>query len=313
MSKSLIILALVFLPTLLAAAFLLSGSRRTAGHLQDRIGRIVLPTVAAEVPADRKSLQRSTISGLISWKRLIEHAQAALNGKPRPALLAALAGGATTALIAQVLSLSLLITMPAVAAVSFASAVALALRARARRKAKILASFPDALDLIVRALRAGLPLAEAFNSLATELPGPLAEEFRNLNGELSIGVPLDEAMRNASRRIGLPDFGFFTASIALQRETGGNLTETLQNLSQIIRRRKELQLKARALTSEARTSSLVIGALPFVASGALAIINPEYISKLVTDPRGVYLLAAAGTSMLCGVLVMRQLIRRSVG
>jgi tight adherence protein B len=312
MSRSFIILGLALLPTLIALIVLLFSGPRRSALLKERIGRIARSDTAASPPPDTQSLQKSRISGLVSWQRIREHSQAAMHGAPRPAFLAALGGSAIVAVTSMLSGLSLWVAGPLVAAAGGTAALVVAAQGRARYKARILAAFPDAIDLIIRAVRAGLPLSEAFNSLATELPGPLAEEFRRLTGEMAIGVSLDEALRNAAQRIDLPDFNFFTASIALQRETGGNLTETLQNLSQIIRRRKELQLKAKALTSEARTSSLVIGSLPFVASGALAVINPEYIGKLITDPRGVYILGIAGTSMITGIIVMRQLIRRSV-
>jgi len=312
MSRSFIFLGLALLPTFIALLFLLVGGPRRSAVLKERIGRIARNDPAASKATEAQSLQKSRISGLVSWERILEHSQAAMHGAPRPALLGALGASAFAAVASMLSGLSVWVAVPCVVAAGAAAALVVAVQGRARYKAKILAAFPDAIDLIIRAVRAGLPLSEAFNSIATELPGPLAEEFRHLNGEMAIGVSLDEALRNAAQRIDLPDFNFFTASIALQRETGGNLTETLQNLSQIIRRRKELQLKARALTSEARTSSLVIGSLPFVASGALAVINPEYIGKLITDPRGVYILGAASCSMIAGIVVMRQLIRRSV-
>jgi len=318
MMKQLIIAGLALLPAVFGGAFLLLRSGRRSEQLQARIQGLSRLEQGMPEQAGRKSLQKSRNANAGFWVRLNDAVQAALAETPKsltPWRLAA-SGLFTSILVGTLISLlfspSWIFVIPIAVTAGLATPFGIVTWVRGKRKTEILASLPDALDLIVRALRAGLPLSEAFNSLATELPGPLAEEFRLLNGEISIGINLEEAIGNAAERIDLPDFRFFSASISLQRETGGNLTETLQNLSQIIRRRKELQLKARAMTAEARTSSLVIGALPFVACGALAIINPEYIAKLINDPRGAYVIGAACTSMSLGVLTMHLLIKRSV-
>jgi Flp pilus assembly protein TadB len=184
--------------------------------------------------------------------------------------------------------------------------------ARSRRRARFLDHFPDAIDLVARAVRAGLPLTTAVISVGRDVPDPVGEEFRLITDQLHLGVTFEEALWRSSARIGLADFRIFVVSLSLQRETGGSLAETLANLSAVIRRRKELRLKTKALSAEARASALVISALPFVAGAALAVINPDYARRFVTDPRGGYLLGGALAEIMVGIGIMTVMIKRSV-
>jgi len=183
---------------------------------------------------------------------------------------------------------------------------------QAQQTAAFLKLFPDAIDLIVRAVRAGLPVLGAMDAAGRETPNPVGNEFRQIIADIQIGVDFAEALRRAGRRVHQVEFDFLVATLILQRESGGNLSETLATLSAVLRRRSELRAKTKAMTSEARTSALVIGSLPFFAAGALAVISPQYIGVLLADPRGGYLLGGGFASMTMGGLVMRGLIRSAM-
>lgn len=185
-------------------------------------------------------------------------------------------------------------------------------RAHARHNLDFLNLFPDAIDLIVRAVKAGLPVTEAIGVVGKEIADPVGLAFRRVSDELRIGVGIEEALHRAADRIRISEFRFFVASISLQRETGGNLAETFTNLGQIIRRRKELRMKGKALTSEARAAAMVIAALPLFAGGALSLFSPDYIMLLLTDPRGGWVIGIALGSLTLGIVVMNTIIKKTL-
>lgn len=185
-------------------------------------------------------------------------------------------------------------------------------RAQRRFQTRFLNGFPDALDLIVRAVRAGLPLGDAIESVGAEIADPVGKEFRQIHAKIAIGMDVEEELNRAADRIRAVDFRFFIIALSLQRRTGGNLAETLANLSLTIRRRKEIGLKARALMSEARASAWLISLLPFVAGGGLFLLNPDYMLLLVNDPRGTTMLALALVGIALGALAMRTMIRAAL-
>src|SRR5262249_34473680 len=135
--------------------------------------------------------------------------------------------------------------------------------------------FPDALDLMGRAVKAGLPVLDSMELAAREMPPPVGSELQRTIGEMRVGVDVDEAMQHTADRIRVPDFRFFAVALKLQRRTGGGLAETLANLSRIIRRRKEIRLKARALSSESKSSAVVLALLPFVVGGIMYLLSPD--------------------------------------
>jgi Flp pilus assembly protein TadB len=184
--------------------------------------------------------------------------------------------------------------------------------AQSRYQRKFLEMFPDALDLIVRAVRSGLPAPEAIELVTHEVRPPVATEFRQILDELRIGTEMDEALQRATDRIRVPDFRFFAVSLVLQRQTGGGIAETLSNLSGIIRQRKALRMKARALTAEANASAAIIATMPFVAGVGLFLINRNLTSVLFVDPRGRFLLGVAVASLLTGLAAMRALIKKNL-
>jgi len=181
-----------------------------------------------------------------------------------------------------------------------------------RRLKKFTGLFPEAIELIVRGLKSGLPVQESIQVVGKEIEDPVGVEFREISDALKIGQTIEEAMWEASTRLDTPEFKFFVISLVIQRETGGNLTETLGNLSEILRKRRQMHLKVKAMSSEARASALIIGMLPFLMFGILFTLNPGYVSQLFQEARGLMLLGAAATSMSIGFLVMGKMIRFEV-
>ena len=178
-----------------------------------------------------------------------------------------------------------------------------------RRKRLFLAQFPDAIDLIVRGVRSGLPVAEALQAAGQELPNQVGTLFREVTGNVKLGKTLDEALVLASRTIEVQEFKFFMISLTIQQETGGNLGEILQNLGTLMRRREQVKLKIKAMSSEARASAMIIGSLPFIMFGVIYLIDPDYVLKLFIDPRGWMLLGAGLTSLGLGIGIMAKMIR----
>lgn len=168
---------------------------------------------------------------------------------------------------------------------------------------------PDALDLIVRGIRSGLPATEALKTIGEEIADPVGTEFREVTDQMKIGVAMDEAMWAAAKRLDLPEFNFLVISLSIQQETGGNLAEILEKLSDMVRRREQMRLKVKALSSEARASAMIIGALPFIMAGVISLVNPSYMNTLFTDPRGWVMIGIGLTSLLIGIGVMSKMIK----
>jgi tight adherence protein B len=178
-----------------------------------------------------------------------------------------------------------------------------------RYRSRFLAVLPDAVDLVVRGLRAGLPVAESISTVAREMSQPIAGEFRRVTDSVRFGRSLQDVLWETARRLDIPEFNFFVISLSIQRETGGNLAETLTNLSEILRRRRQIRLKIRALSSEAKAGAYILGALPFLMFGLVYAVNPGYASMLLTDPRGMVLLGSGLASIGIAALIMFKMIR----
>lgn len=167
--------------------------------------------------------------------------------------------------------------------------------------------FPDALDLMVRALRSGIPIQEAIANAANEVGEPVGGIFRRVQHEMRVGVPLEEAFWRVAESIKVAEFNFLIIAMSIQRETGGNLAETLGNLSSLLRDRRQMKLKIKAFSSEARTTAIIMGSLPFVLGGVLFLLNPDYMSTMFSDPRGVTMLAVAGGSLGMGIFIIKRM------
>ena len=181
-----------------------------------------------------------------------------------------------------------------------------------RRSGRLYLQFPDALAMIVRSVRVGIPVSEAVRNVSRDALEPTSVEFALLSDQLAIGVALDEALRDIAARNRLPEYRFFATALTLQAQTGGGLAETLENLADVIRKRVAVRNRAVALASEARTSTYVLAALPVLTGAALGVLNPGYIGLLFTDPTGNMVLAAAAGMLGTGMFVMRTIISRSL-
>jgi tight adherence protein B len=154
-----------------------------------------------------------------------------------------------------------------------------------RRMNKFNSNFPDAIELMVRGLRSGLPITETLGIVAGEIPGPVGVEFRMAVDKMKIGRTMESALQDTAERLGTPEFQFFVITLAIQRETGGNLAETLSNLADVLRKRAQMKLKIRAMSSESKASAYIVGALPFVVFTMVWMINPTYMQGFFVDQR----------------------------
>jgi tight adherence protein B len=180
--------------------------------------------------------------------------------------------------------------------------------ARKRRLAAFAAGFPDAIDVIVRGVRAGRPLADCLAIVATDSEDPILSEFRQVVEDQSVGLPLQDAVDRLAQRVPLQEVGFLALVVAIQSRAGGSLTEALGNLSTVLRGRRQLHAKVKAMSAEAKTSAGIIGALPVVVAGLVHLTSPDYLSVLYQTDMGLIVMAACALWMSIGVFVMRQMI-----
>jgi tight adherence protein B len=168
--------------------------------------------------------------------------------------------------------------------------------------------FPDAIELLVRGLRAGLPITETLGVVGTEIPGPVGDEFRMVTDKMKIGRTMEAALQETADRLGTPEFQFFCITLAIQKETGGNLAETLSNLADVLRKRAQMKLKIRAMSSESKASAYIVGSLPFIVFGLIWMINQEYMANFFTDER--LMIAGLGGIlwMSIGAFIMAKMV-----
>ena len=261
--------------------------------------------------ADRLRAFLSLPAGL--WARLEAAFAAAGNRVGLPELVSTgIAAAAVTGFAARFMGFNSVLVIGLSGAAAAAAARFLLRFAQLRYQRRFLDVFPDAIDLIVRAVKAGLPALDAIDLAAREIAAPVGTEFQKVLDDTRIGVSMADALNRAAERIRVPDFRFFVASIVLQRRTGGGLAETLANLSTLIRQRRTLRLKARALTAEAKSSAAVISIMPFVAGAGLYLVKPDMMALLFVDHRGRFMLGVAIVSLLLGIATMGAIIRRTL-
>jgi len=170
------------------------------------------------------------------------------------------------------------------------------------------ANFPDAIELMVRGLRSGLPITETLGVVAGEIPGPVGIEFKMVAEKMKIGRTMEAALQETADRLGTPEFQFFVITLAIQRETGGNLAETLANLADVLRKRAQMKLKIRAMSSESKASAMIVGALPFIVFALVWMMNPGYMSGFFTDERLIVAGLGGLTWMSIGVFMMAKMV-----
>ncbi|MYL97433.1 pilus assembly protein TadB [Novosphingobium sp. FGD1] len=168
--------------------------------------------------------------------------------------------------------------------------------------------FADAIDLLVRGLRSGLPVSETLTVVSQEIPGPVGEEFKLVTDRMKVGKSMEEALQDTADRLGIPEFNFFCITLAIQRETGGNLAETLANLSEVLRKRAQMKLKIRAMSSESKASAYIVGSLPFIVFGMIYWLNPTYIGEFFLDERLMVAGIGGGIWMGIGAFIMAKMV-----
>ncbi len=177
-----------------------------------------------------------------------------------------------------------------------------------KRQEAFVNNLPEALDMIVRGVKSGLPVAETVVVVSEEMEGVIAEEFKRVTEDARIGMTLEAALWASAERLNAAEFKFFVVVLTVQRETGGNLAETLDNLSELVRSRKQMKLKVRAMSSEARASQYILGGLPFAIAGLLLLVSPDYILTLFRTEAGHIILAIGGVMLFMGWLVMGKMV-----
>ena len=181
-------------------------------------------------------------------------------------------------------------------------------RAIKSRTNKFNAKFADAIELLVRGLRSGLPVTETLVVVSQEVPGPVGEEFKGIVERIKIGRTMEESLQETADRLGIPEFNFFCITLAIQRETGGNLAETLSNLGDVLRKRSQMKLKIKAMSSESKASAYIVGALPFVVFGLIWMVNPGYLGGFFTDDRLIVAGLGGLVWMSIGAFIMAKMV-----
>lgn len=301
-----------------AAAGAGSGRRKRIANRAARVGINAKRTRAAAKPSD---LRRSDpdAAGLLNhlakrWVPNVSALQTRLRRTGRPISVGRYAA-ASAVLFAVTLAIGFALRLPLAVTLCFAVALGAGLPHAAvsimiaKRRSAFGQHFPDAVDLIVRGLKSGLPITECVAACGREMPAPVGPEFQGVAEAVKAGRQLEDALWAASDRIGTAEFRFFVVALTVQRETGGNLAETLANLSTILRARKQMRLKISAMSGEAKASAMILGSLPFVMFGIIYALNTDYITPLFDDPRGRIMLAGGVGIMTTGIMVMRKMIR----
>ncbi len=177
-----------------------------------------------------------------------------------------------------------------------------------RRTNQFNAKFPDAIELLVRGLRSGLPVTETLTVVSQEVPGPVGEEFKAITDRIRVGRTMEEALQETADRLSIPEFNFFCITLAIQRETGGNLAETLSNLADVLRKRSQMKLKIKAMSSESKASAYIVGSLPFIVFIMIWWINPGYVSGFFSEDRLIVTGLGGMVWMSLGVFIMAKMV-----
>ena len=294
---------------------LLSGERKAAQRMASvaRAEPMARPTRATQRP--RREQIEGTLKELEQRQKKAKHpplsvriSQAGLDWSKRRFMLTGTALGVAVFLLVLLTGLGLVPALAFAFAAGCGIPVWLLKFLKKRREARFLAGLPDAVDIIVRGIKAGLPLLDSLKLIAAESPEPIRSEFRTIIDTQTIGIPLGDACVKLYERIPVPEANFFGIVIAIQQRSGGNLSEALGNLSRVLRDRKKMKGKITAMSQEAKASAAIIGALPFVVLALVYFTSSAYIELLWTAPMGRVMLAVSAIWMTLGILVMRKMI-----
>jgi tight adherence protein B len=314
------VLLLFLLPVLIGFVWVWTArNERRQQFVRQRLTKLTLDDTPdeAEPSLVRKLHDAPAAIFLLSrkaWEALHSAFEAAGN---RIGLLHLLIAGLTSAIIVIVFANRLLAVnptwlMPLGVIAGIGGAFLLLHMAQARYRRRFLDIFPDALDLVRRAVKSGLPVNEALAVAGKEIADPVGSELRRSMEQVQIGVHMNDALQETADRIRVADFRFLVVALTLQQRTGGSLAETLGNLSSVIRARKALRQRARALTAEAKASAGVLAALPFVVGGLMFVINHDLAMALVDNPNGRFMVGVAFISLVTGLTTMAVIVRRAL-
>lgn len=298
-----------------------SGQRNTAGLLEQRLNRMGLRQSLAEADESddaarsREALQRA-LSELETLKRSQSHSflmRLLKSSGTGRSLKVHLAISLAIAALVALASIAFGIGLPIAGAVGLVAGAVLPilhLRHLTKRRMALFADdLPGALDLIVRGIRAGLPLIECLKLTAAEWRDPLRSEFLQVINDMGVGLSIKDAVARFSERVPLQEARLFAIVIAIQSQSGGNLSEVLANLAELLRERAKLQAKIRAMTSEARTSAWIIGSIPALLIGSVSVFSPGFLTPLFETPTGNLILMASLGWMATGIVVMKAMMR----
>jgi tight adherence protein B len=328
LDKNLIVVAMVFFAALLVVACIMmatqpnpASAKLTKKRLAKMRVRFSTSTESRTEAQMKKILSRqdtkmdSMIDGFIPRP---DELRKRLERSGKSISLSQYGGASVVVVVIIALATSLLMKLPFLLAILIGLLAGIMLphmwlgRVVKKRQQKFVSLFPDAIDLMVRGLRSGLPITESLGIVSREIPDPVSSEFRMVTDKIRIGLTMDQALTEAASRINTPEFQFFIITLSIQRETGGNLSETLSNLSDILRKRQQLKLKIRAMSSEAKASAWIIGSLPFIMFGVLTLLNGDYMHSFFTDIRLQVITAGGLVWMSIGIFIMSRMINFEV-
>lgn len=235
-------------------------------------------------------------------------AQAGLSLSRRRFIALSAASGALTGSLLLLAGAHLLVAVPAMAVGGYGLPAWVLSFMRKRRLIKFAEEFPNAIDIIIRGVKAGLPFGECLHVIAAESAEPVRSEFRQIVEAQAIGLSTSEAVERIVARVPIAEASFFSIVVTIQQKTGGNLVEALGNLSAVLRERKKMQAKVKAVSSEAKTSAYIIGSLPFLVGGMVYLTSPKYMELLWTIQSGQLVLAGCALWMVIGIFVMKNMI-----
>jgi tight adherence protein B len=296
---------------------LLSGERHAERRMEtvSKPDRVAAKTPARAAPKLRKDQLEETLKELESRRKkqrnpplTVRIEQAGLSWSKNQFMI----GSGVVGVLVFVIVFAGGGGLPAAAVGAFAGALGLPrwllAYLKKRRHDKFLLHFPDAVDIIVRGIKAGLPLLDSMRVIVADAPEPIKSEFRAIIDTQAIGLPLGEACGKLYERIPLPEANFFGIVVAIQQKSGGNLSEALGNLSRVLRDRKKMKAKIKAMSMEAKASAGIIGSLPILVMGIVYITSPDYIELLWTTSTGRMLLAGSAVWMAVGIFSMKKMI-----
>jgi tight adherence protein B len=320
-SPTLLILALVFFAVAVVGLIVVSIQDRRRATIDARLQLVMqTPTLLEDMApvAEREDLD-ARVSRLLhslpaNLGEKIEAAAATTGGKVTPLklIIVGIVAVILTFFLSNFFNFNPLITLFLTVAIAYLAPVTYFKRQRNKYRLDFLEVFPDALDLIARVVRAGVPVSTGIEVAGRESPDPVRSIFAEIASQNRIGISFEDSLTRMVKRLNITDFSFFASALILQRESGGNIAETVSNLSAIVRKRKELRKKGEALTAEARTVAGVLSALPFLGSGLVALVNFDYMSLLFTDTRGNIIMGVALLMLAIGIGIMRTLVNNAL-